>query len=164
MTRNQGKPLLTILLWFAIFAAAWLLWSGLYKTLLIALGVLSCAVTVYVMRRLRGVEEQSTLKLLPRLPLYWAWLLREVVKSSIDVTRIVLHPKLPASPTEVEIEAAPKGPIGQAILGNSIILTPGTLTLDVHEGRMRVHCLTREGAEEILAGEMNQRVARLTDQ
>ena len=48
-----------------------------------------------------------------------------------------------------------------AILGNSITLTPGTLTLDVYEGRLLVHALTPEGAESLRRGEMQRRVAAL---
>ena len=48
-----------------------------------------------------------------------------------------------------------------ATLGNCITLTPGTLTIRIRDGRLLVHSLTREGAEDVLEGEMNRRVARL---
>ena len=86
----------------------------------------------------------------------------EIVKSSFDVARLIVDPKLPISPTIVEFDALPPGPIGQAILGNSITLTPGTVTMDVHDGSLQVHCLTRQGAEEIRAGAFNRRAAELT--
>jgi multicomponent Na+:H+ antiporter subunit E len=86
----------------------------------------------------------------------------EIIKSSFDVAKIVLSPKLPISPTLIEFDAQPQGPIGQAILGNSITLSPGTVTLDVHDGRLQVHCLTREGAQALLSGDANRRAAALT--
>jgi len=46
-------------------------------------------------------------------------------------------------------------------LGNSITLTPGTLTLDVHQGVLKVHALKESGARDLLSGEMNRRVAGL---
>ena len=52
-------------------------------------------------------------------------------------------------------------PVDLALLGNSITLTPGTLTLDVHEGRLLVHALTPEGAAALERGEMQRRVAAL---
>ena len=145
-----------------ILVAAWLLWSGLYKPVLLMLGTFSCLLSVYIAHRLGFFRVSSGLHVIPRLPRYWAWLIREIVKSSIDVARIVLDPKLPISPTVVEFEAAPKGPIGQAILGNAITLSPGTVTLDVYDGRLRVHCLTREGADSLLSGDNNRRAAELT--
>lgn len=147
----------------SVLAAAWLLWSGLYEPLLLGLGAASCLLALYLSRRMGLLDRDVfSLDLAPRLPPFWIWLLKEIARSSLDVARIVLTPKLPISPTVVELDAAPRGPVGQAILGNSITLTPGTLTLDVDRGRLRVHCLTRATAEELLAGEMNRRVAALT--
>ncbi|MFT5573867.1 MAG: multicomponent Na+:H+ antiporter subunit E [Cryomorphaceae bacterium] len=145
-----------------IFVAAWLLWSGLYKPVLLGLGAFSCALCVYLANRMGFYREVSGLHVIPKLPRYWAWLLVEIIKSSFEVAKIVLDPKLPISPTVVEIDALPEGPIGQAILGNAITLSPGTVTLDVYEGRLRVHCLTSKGAQELLAGEANRRTAALT--
>lgn len=147
-----------------VLAVAWLLWSGLYKPLLLGLGVLSCLLSLYLANRMGSLDRSVfSLHLWPRLPGYWAWLLKEIATSSLSVARIVLDRQLPISPTVVEFDAAPTGPVGQAILGNAITLTPGTVTLDVHEGRLKVHCLTRAGADELLAGEMSRRAAALTD-
>ena len=140
----------------------WLLWSGIYTPLLIGLGALSCVLSTYVAHRVGFFERDVfSLYLLPRLPRFWVWLGIEVTKSSVDVARIILHRDLPISPTVVDFDAATSNPIGQAILGNSITLTPGTVTLDVHNGRLRVHCLTRAGADALSAGEFNRRVSEL---
>lgn len=166
MHDKQSSPKSNIsikLAWLVILAAVWLLWSGLYKPLVVGLGAASCLLTVFVAHRIGFFKESTSIHVLPRLPRYWFQLIIDIVKSSITVTRIILNPKLPISPTEVEIEAAPKGPVGQAILGNSITLSPGTVTIDVHEGRLRIHCLTKEGADELMACDINQRTAELTD-
>lgn len=145
-----------------LLVIAWLVWSGLYKPLLLSLGAFSCLLCVYLAHRVGFFKERSGLHLIARLPGYWLWLFVEIVKSSIDVAKIVLNPKLPISPTVVELKAKPKGPIGQAILGNSITLSPGTVTLDVHEGILQVHCLTQASANDLLTGESNRRAASLT--
>ncbi|MBT8450086.1 MAG: Na+/H+ antiporter subunit E [Gammaproteobacteria bacterium] len=152
-----------ILAWLAILAIVWLLWSGLYKPLVLALGVVSCLLTIYISYRSGFFRESTALHVLPRIPGYWFKLFIAIVKSSIDVTRIVLNPKLPISPTVVKLDALPKGQIGQAILGNSITLTPGTVTIDVHKGQLSIHCLTQDGAKDILASDINQKTAELTD-
>ena len=74
----------------------------------------------------------------------------------------MLDPKLPISPTVVTIKADTEDEVGQVILANSITLTPGTVTLDVFDNHLLVHCVTRQGADEILAGDANRRVAELT--
>lgn len=146
-----------------VLALVWLLWSGIYTPLVLGLGALSCVVTLFVAHRVGFFErEVFSLQVIPRLPRYWAWLFVEIVKSSLEVAQVVLRRRLEISPTVVKFEAAPRDAVGQAILGNSITLTPGTLTLDIHEGKVSVHCLTKQGAEALLAGEFNERAAALT--
>lgn len=142
--------------------AAWLLWSGIYKPLLLGLGVFSCLLTIYIKHRMDYFStDLFALRFGRRLLGYWAWLAKEVIKSSLDVARIVLSPSLPISPQVVTIRASCENPVDQAILANSITLTPGTLALDVHNGEIIVHALTRAGADELKKGEMDQRVAAL---
>ena len=144
-----------------LLVAAWLLWSGIYKPLLLWLGAFSCVLSLYIAHRVGFFKQSTGLHLLPRLPRFSLWLLVEIVKSSLEVVRLVLDPKLPISPTVVEIEAEPEDDVGQVILANSITLTPGTVTLDVFDNRLLVHCVTREGAQAIEEGEANRRVAEL---
>lgn len=96
-----------------------------------------------------------------RLLGFWCWLAREVLRSSLEVARVVLDPRLPISPRAVEIESTSPHPFDQVLLGNSITLTPGTLTLDLHKGMLRVHTLTEAGASDLMSGEMDRRVAGL---
>lgn len=149
--------------WLALLLfGTWLLWSGLFKPLLIGLGIVSTALTVYVAKRMGFFDtDLYAFRVSVRLIGYVGWLGKEVVRSSFDVARLVLTPSLPISPTVVEIEAQSSDPVDQVILGNSITLTPGTLALDVHNGRVLVHALTRAGADEVSAGEMNARVTRM---
>lgn len=161
-TLEQGEARLpAALLLFLILAISWMLWSGLYKPLVLGLGAFSCALSVYLAQRMGFFRHQALLSLLFRLPAYWWWLLGDIIASSIEVARLILKPSLPVSPTVVKLQAKPQSPVGQVILGNSITLSPGTVTLDVHEGQLLVHCLTREGAEALRDGEINQRAARL---
>ena len=52
-------------------------------------------------------------------------------------------------------------PVDLAILGNSITLTPGTLTLQIRDGHFTVHALTESGADDLMSGEMDRRVSEL---
>jgi multicomponent Na+:H+ antiporter subunit E len=146
----------------ALLIAAWVLWSGQFQPLLLALGAFSCLITVYLTGRMGYFDNDVfALRFGVRLLSYWAWVAKEVVRSSIEVARVVLNPRLPISPQIVEIKATASHPVDQAILGNSITLTPGTLALDVHRGRIQVHCLTQASADDLLSGEMDRRVAAL---
>lgn len=157
MDRTARMALMAVLL-----AAAWLLWSGFFTPLLLGLGALSCVLVVYLSNRMHLFDEDVyALKLSLRLFRFWAWLAGEIVRSSLEVSRMVLSPRLPISPTLLEIESTSTHPVDLAILGNSIILTPGTLTLNIEGQRLTVHALTRHGAEHLLAGEMDRHVAAL---
>jgi multicomponent Na+:H+ antiporter subunit E len=161
-THQRGEARLSaVLLLLLILAISWVLWSGLYKPLVLGLGAFSCVLSAYMGHRMGFFRHQALLTLLPRLPAYWWWLLREIVVSSIDVAGLILKPSLPISPTMVVLKAETQTDVGQVILGNSITLSPGTVTLDLHEGQLLVHCLTRESARALQDGEANRRAAQL---
>lgn len=169
MSLSSGGPMFqhgearlpAVLFLLFVLAISWLVWSGLYKPLLLGLGAFSCVLSVYMANRMGFFRHQALMHLLPRLPAYWLWVLREIVSSSLNVAKLILTPSLPLDPVLVEVEAEPKSEVGQVIFGNSITLSPGTVTLDVHEGRVLVHCLTRQSALDLQAGESNRRAALL---
>jgi multicomponent Na+:H+ antiporter subunit E len=145
-----------------LFGVTWLLWSGVYEPLILGLGALSCLLTLYLAHRMGFFERGIfTLHLSPRLPRFWGWLLIQIVRSNLAVAAAVLRRHGSAGATIIEIETA-SGPVGQTLLANAITLTPGTVTLDVVGGRLRVHCLTPAAADELRAGEMNRRVSAVT--
>ena len=155
-------PYARILILLMLLIAAWLLWSGYLKPLLIGLGALSCILTVWIVRRMGYFDDENfAFHYDWRLLGFWAWLCGEVVKSSVEVARVVLRRRVDVEPTVVDIDGSGLGPVDLALLGNSITLTPGTLTLDVHEDRLLVHALTADGAAALERGEMQRRVAAL---
>ncbi|MEJ2515816.1 MAG: Na+/H+ antiporter subunit E [Gammaproteobacteria bacterium] len=160
--RTEGSVAARAAALAAVLATAWLLWSGLYKPLLLGLGAFSCALVVYASLRMRLLDYSVfSARFGWRLLGYWGWLGKEVARSTMQVTRAVLSPSLPISPTVAELDAESRNRVDLAMLGNSITLTPGTLTIRIRDGRLMVHALTKEGAEEVMEGEMNRRVGRL---
>lgn len=142
-------------------ATTWIVWSGNFKPLLLALGVISVALTLLISHRMRLTRREFfTLDLIPRMLAYWGWLLLEIVKSNFTVAKIILSPRLPIAPTLITIKNPCAGFIGQATLANSITLTPGTLTVDAHEGEFRIHCLTMKAADDVVSGDMDGRVLK----
>ena len=144
-----------------ILVVSWVLWSGIYKPLLVGLGLLSCLLSLWVAKRTGFFRHAMVLRALLRLPALWWWLLQEVVKSSLEVARVVLSPSLPIQPELVELTTSEEADSAKVILGNSITLSPGTVTIDVHENRLLVHCLTADSAAGLRSLEAERRVARL---
>lgn len=143
--------------------AFWLLLSGHYTVWLVAAGGIISILLALVARRFGFADEEGhpVGRLLGGLA-YWPWLAREIVKSAIGVTRIILDPKLPISPQLFHTKVSARTPVGIATYANSITLTPGTITVEIDraQDRFLVHALTREGAADVEAGEMDRRVAR----
>lgn len=161
-TPSQKRFRMLVLL--ILLIAAWLVWSGIFNPLLLSLGLFSCLLTVYLAHRMGHFDnEVFGLKYRQRLLKYWWWLATQVIKSSLGVARIVINPRLPISPQVIRIRSTADNPVDQVILVNSITLTPGTLSIDVYDSGITVHSLTKAGADELLEGEMDRRVAALRE-
>jgi len=146
-----------------LFAATWLLWSGHYAPLLLVLGAGSVGLVLVLARRTGFFDSDVySLHLGPRLPAFWLWLIKEIVRSNFSVARIVLRRRLDIQPTWVTVDASHLPAAVQATLANAITLTPGTVAVDVDRGRIEVHCLTREIADDLRSGEMLRRATALT--
>ena len=160
---NGQRPLRKMLILTALLAAVWLLWvPGCSSRFSWVLGLFSCLLTVWILARMRAFSDETfTFRFGPRLVPFWAWLGKEIILSSLQVARVVLAPKLRVSPRVVVLDVSDFSPADQVLLGNSITLTPGTLTLDVHHGRLLAHALTEAGAASLEAGDMQRRVAAL---
>jgi multicomponent Na+:H+ antiporter subunit E len=144
---------------FGVCLAFWLLLSGHFTPLLLGLGIVSALVVTFLTRDLEAVSE--ALWVAPRFTLtYLPWLLKEIVVANLQVVRIVLDRRLPIDPVVVRLRAPVRSDLAVTTLGNSITLTPGTVTLDVEGPDLVVHALTRAGAVGLTEGSMAQRVAR----
>ena len=72
--------------------ALWLMMSGVYKPLVIGLGVAAAIVAVYTVRRMDKVDgHQLSLRINPlKFIAYLGWLLVEIAKTNVVVTRLIL--------------------------------------------------------------------------
>lgn len=155
-------PLWQLICLAAVLSIAWLLWSGIYKPLLLGLGAVSVVITLIFAVRMKFFDHAEGLgRMAVRLPGYWLWLLKEILLSSIQVARVVLSPSLPIEPRTVKIMSQPGEELPQVILGNSITLSPGTITIDIDENELLVHCISEAGAKDMESGEVLRRIARL---
>ena len=82
----------SIVISFIILSVTWLLLSGVYKPLILALGFLSIFVTIYFVRRMETVDSYDikfNLNLF-KLFMYFLWLLVEIMKSNIQVVKAII--------------------------------------------------------------------------
>ncbi len=77
---------------------------------------------------------------------YFIW---EMIKSNIDVAKRVINPKLPISPGIVKVKTKLKTNPAKLALANSITLTPGTLTVDIHDEWFYIHWIDVSGCDDV---------------
>ena len=146
----------------AVLFGAWLLLSGHFTALLMSFGVLSVAAAVGIALRMDVVDHEShPVHLTWRIPAYWFWLLVQIVKSNFDVARTILGVGDPPAPTVATVKPSQRTELGQVSHANSITLTPGTISIELENGEITVHALTRASADDLAAGAMDERVSKL---
>jgi len=159
-TRNTVLQALLLL-------AFWLIMSGHYDLMHISFGVFSVALVMLLHHPLRKHlytvgEHSPALRLrLARLVYYIPWLLWQIVVASIQVAYAVMHPKCPIDPSLLRFKTSLGNTSSKVILGNSITLTPGTITLEVGEEEFLVHSLMDVSSSGIVDGTLPGEVAKL---
>ena len=145
----------------------WLIMSGHYDLLHISFGVFSVTLVSLIHRPIRKHlftlgEHSAALKLrLARLAYYVPWLLWQIVVSSLQVAYVVLHPKCPIDPALLRFKTRLGNTSSKVILGNSITLTPGTITLGIERDEFLVHSLMDISSSGIIDGTLPGEVAKL---
>lgn len=140
----------------------WLANSGHYTALVLSLGAISIALVVFIAHRMDVVDhEAQPLHLTPKLPGYYAWLIKEIVLSNLVVVKHIWLGNKSISPVFATITASQKTEIGKVIYANSITLTPGTVTVNIEDDKFLVHALLQESIEDLESGEMDRRVTQL---
>lgn len=141
--------------------AFWLVLSGHYTVMLISAGAVSAVLCVLAAIRMRAADaEGHPIELFRGALTYLPWLIVEIAKSGWSVTKVILHPSLPISPTMTVVRASQKSTPGVATYANSITLTPGTITVGVSGNDLTVHALVRDGAIDLEGGGMDRRVSQ----
>jgi len=143
-------------------AAAWLAWSGHLEPGMLGFGALSVALVAFVSLRAGVFEEPSGPRWIGlRLLGYVPWLLWQILLANLHVARVILSPGPPVKPRLMRVTASQTSDLGRAIHACSITLTPGTVSLDIRDGRILVHALTAEAAAGLEEGAIDRRVTRL---
>lgn len=146
---------------FVLFYAFWILLSGFFTPFLLGAGAAVSLAVVWFAHRMEVADREGHPAHLGLSALgYWPWLAKEILKSALDVSKVILDPRLPASPTVVRFKPRQKSSVGLVTHANSITLTPGTLSIEVGPDQFEVHGLTRESAGAAVDSEMDRRVER----
>jgi multicomponent Na+:H+ antiporter subunit E len=83
------------------------------------------------------------------LIIYPFLLIVNVVKSNLQMIRIILSPKIEISPRVVYFKSPVKSVFSKIFLMYSIALTPGTILFELEEDRFGIHAITADAAKDI---------------
>lgn len=146
-----------------IFMGFWAILSGKFDLFHLSLGaVCSLLVAAFTHDLLFANVRVGGIRLIVGRFLYYIpWLLYQIVTSNFHVAKLALSPKMPIDPRIIRFKTKLESDISWVTLANSITLTPGTITMDIKDGEFFVHALSRKVAEDLNAGEMEDRVAHI---
>lgn len=164
---SRGLRLRGILGQAVVASLLWLAFSGKYDLVHLAYGGVSVAIVLGLSGHLASYrdrpEQDDWMRQLRwgRLPGFVLWLLWQILLSNFHVARQVLTPNIPIDPQMLKVPFPTQLEVAVTVIGNSITLTPGTITLEVKEGYLVVHALDRVSTAALVDGEMQRRVAAL---
>lgn len=143
------KFLLSFLLFFGFF----LFMSGLFDFYHLSLGVISAFIGSLISKDLLFSTEvkRKKAKECLRFACYVPWLLYKVFLANLYIIRLAFHPKMKKliDPHIVRLKTSLKKDLSVTALANSITLTPGTITVLLHQGYLYVHAIDEKVVEDI---------------
>jgi len=147
---------------FLILFGFWLIFSGHYDRFHISLGVICAGLVAFFSYDLLLPDLRSPNKLRKawRFLHYIPWLAYQVLLANLHVVYLVFYPSK-IRPQIVRFKTTLTSDLAKVSLGNSITLTPGTITMDISDGEFYVHALSDKVAKDLLTGEMERRVAHV---
>jgi len=153
----------------ALLLAFWILLSGKFDAVHVGAGAVAALFVAFATLPLRtmhpvighSVDEPLHGIRWGRALLFVPFMAAEIVLSSVQVARMVLHPRMPVQPRLLRFRAVLPHPLARLTLANSITLTPGTVTLDVEGDEYLVHALTDVSARGVEAGIISERISAI---
>lgn len=144
---------------FVLLLAFWLILSGHFDPFHVGAGIVCAALVTALSFDLLLLDAWARFSAW-RFAAYVPWLLAEMAVASLRVAWLVMRPA-GLRPRIVRFRTGLRSDLARTTLGNSITLTPGTVTMDVVGDEFVVHALTDQAADDLRGGAMERRVARM---
>lgn len=166
-TRTTKMLLGRLVSWLFFFFFFWILLSGQSDAFHLTAGALSCLAVLALNRDLYTRKPGHRLPFLALLGTlfralrYATWLLGRIIMAALHVSRIVLDPKMPLSPRFIKHRTLLDNDYAKVIFGNSITLTPGTITAELRGSELVVHQIDDASAGDILSGTMEKEISKI---
>jgi len=129
---------------FILYFAMWVVLNGRWTTEIGIFGLVFAAAAYAFTWKYMGFGPKLDLALVRRAPSaisYGITLLVEIIKANLVVVRMILNGEKEPEPQLVQFDVGLKKNRHLVALANSITLTPGTITVDLHDNHFTVHAL-----------------------
>ena len=94
-----------------------------------------------------------------KIVLYLPWLFYKIIESSLHLSKLILHPALPISPQLISVDSKLRHHAAIVLLGNSITLTPGTITAEIDRNILTVHAMDNALSEDLASKQIEAKIA-----
>lgn len=135
----------------------WVLLSGSFELIHLGLGLIFSFSIAWI----NAGHSPFVLKfgLCLRILIYLPWLFYKIIQSSLHLSKLILHPALPIDPHLISVESKLRHNAAVVLFGNSITLTPGTITAEVDRNNLIVHAMDKTLSKDFESKEMESKIA-----
>lgn len=152
---------------FLLFFLVWLIFNGAITAEIVTFGLVIALVMFAFICRFMDYSIHKEIRLIKWSVFFlvYLWnLIVEIVKANFAVIHLILSSSEEVEPVMVCFKTTLKSNICKVLLANSITLTPGTITVSLHDDELVVHCLDEslsEGLEDSVFVRMLEKMERI---
>jgi len=151
---------------FICFFALWVVLNGRWTTEIGVFGLVFASLAYGFTWKYMGYSPQVDFALFMRIPSavrYGVNLVVEISKANLVVCKMILKPDFVPEPQLVQFDVDIKKNRHLVALANSITLTPGTITVDLHDSHFTVHALDASLVDGLDDGGFVQRLMEMEE-
>ena len=151
---------------FLFLLLLWIIFNGRFTVEILIFGVIfSAAICFFASRFLEYSfkREFRLLKCLPGLIAYLAVLVAEIIKANFVLLKMIFKGPDKLTPAICHFHTRLNSKLMRTILADSITLTPGTITVSMHDDEYYVHCLDKSLADGITESSFVKRLERMEE-
>jgi multicomponent Na+:H+ antiporter subunit E len=145
----------TVTLKTCAFFLIWLLLSESFDRLHMGMGILVAFGVAWL-----NTERSSIRSSIRgwRMVWYFPCLVGRILQSGFHLSVLILHPALPIDPKMIRHQTKLQDDGSIVLLGNSITLTPGTITVELDSQDLVVHAMDDSSADDVTSRRIEQRI------
>lgn len=148
-----------LVVWTLALFALWLLLSESFQVAHVLVG-LAAAASVAALNAGSRLERRRILRWWGPLA-YSPWLFWRILASGLRLCSLILHPRMPIKPRLFRHPTGLDDDLAVTLLGNSITLTPGTITVESGRDELIVHAISGGPRQEAAIRQMEKKISTL---